>query len=227
MKKTIFATILASAISAHAATVVTAVLTYSGGAGTISSGGVQVGTFTFAADDVIVSTTSADTLIVEHNIANGSADFQFVVTMTDADFSITGNDWFSTSIAPDGGTAAVGGRNTTIDISANSGTGYAIGQANWAYDGVATTGATSGTYTAGDIITSELTSSATTPLTTDDMWSITGADGDSILTVAKNGPNSAGRENFGLTIELTQVPEPSSAALLGLGGLALLIRRRR
>jgi hypothetical protein len=47
----------------------------------------------------------------------------------------------------------------------------------------------------------------------------------SFLTIA---PQSGGQATLtAYTIELTAVPEPSSTALLGLGALALLIRRRR
>ncbi|WP_240610614.1 PEP-CTERM sorting domain-containing protein [Rubritalea profundi] len=41
------------------------------------------------------------------------------------------------------------------------------------------------------------------------------------------GPNSSGTSAYIDDISLTQVPEPSSAALLGLGGLALILRRRK
>lgn len=58
--------------------------------------------------------------------------------------------------------------------------------------------------------------------------------GDETLVISaapQNGPGSNVQRvaledvNFGIDVEV--IPEPSSAALLGLGGLALLSRRRR
>ena len=46
------------------------------------------------------------------------------------------------------------------------------------------------------------------------------------VTIAANGPGT-NREAFTIQIEASQIPEPSSTALLGLGGLALLARRKR
>lgn len=42
-----------------------------------------------------------------------------------------------------------------------------------------------------------------------------------------NGPGGFGEDGFVDSIRVDVVPEPSSAALLGLGGLSLLLRRRR
>jgi hypothetical protein len=41
------------------------------------------------------------------------------------------------------------------------------------------------------------------------------------------GANSTGAQLNALLVHTTAVPEPSSAALLGLGGLALILRRRK
>lgn len=60
---------------------------------------------------------------------------------------------------------------------------------------------------------------------------------DSVATVALNGSNAlvldlttdagGGYRLQGLALEVAAVPEPSSTALLGLGGLALILRRRK
>lgn len=55
------------------------------------------------------------------------------------------------------------------------------------------------------------------------------SSGDTLLvgfTVNVNGGGD-GADISSLEVELTPVPEPSSAALLGLGGLALILRRRK
>ncbi|QQL46089.1 PEP-CTERM sorting domain-containing protein [Sulfuriroseicoccus oceanibius] len=55
---------------------------------------------------------------------------------------------------------------------------------------------------------------------------VTGVTGDlSITTPVRNGSTRSSIAGF--TVEYTAVPEPSSAALLGLGGLALILRRRK
>ncbi len=57
------------------------------------------------------------------------------------------------------------------------------------------------------------------PSTTESIFGFTGPD---IADVLAPGPDPLIPE-----LELTTVPEPSSAALLGLGGLALILRRRK
>jgi len=53
-------------------------------------------------------------------------------------------------------------------------------------------------------------------------------DADDTITWTSSGTNGGVRSlNFGITVDTEAIPEPSSAALLGLGGLALLIRRKR
>jgi len=48
------------------------------------------------------------------------------------------------------------------------------------------------------------------------------------FTLAVTGPTETGGNNIALnSLTLTSVPEPSAGALLGLGGLALILRRRK
>jgi len=55
---------------------------------------------------------------------------------------------------------------------------------------------------------------------------VTGVSGDlTITTPVRNGSTRSSVAGF--TVEYTAVPEPSSAALLGMGGLALILRRRK
>lgn len=228
MKKAIITILAASTISAQATTIVPAVLTFSGGSGTISTGGVQVGTFTLSTNPPAVA-VDGDTLHFEAS----AGTYQMITVMTNADYFISGNNWGSTAYDIDGSITTIGGSNIAGDFSVNSGTEYSIGQADFYYNGVITTGAISGSYVADDIITSIYTAQANSPLTADGMWTISGANADSILTIGSSIDPSAssngalGRESVFLQIELSQVPEPTSAALLGLGGLALLARRRR
>jgi len=51
--------------------------------------------------------------------------------------------------------------------------------------------------------------------------------GNSLTYEAQEGEFLAEHGALQLTLDITQVPEPSSTALLGLGGLALLARRKR
>lgn len=57
------------------------------------------------------------------------------------------------------------------------------------------------------------------------------ASGDIVFTITREGSGSASRAtaiNFGsITESVAEAPEPSSAALFGLGSLALILRRRR
>jgi hypothetical protein len=65
---------------------------------------------------------------------------------------------------------------------------------------------------------------------------LTGDDSDATWTitldslVADSTITATGGDNFrinGVTLQLSSVPEPSAAALIGLAGLALILRRRR
>ncbi|MGJ8678659.1 MAG: PEP-CTERM sorting domain-containing protein [Akkermansiaceae bacterium] len=74
------------------------------------------------------------------------------------------------------------------------------------YGNRATLDGTSGVAAASNVAWGELTGTAVQTIT----WSA-----------------SAAREAFNFSVDTAVVPEPSSAALLGLGGLALLARRKR
>jgi len=62
---------------------------------------------------------------------------------------------------------------------------------------------------------------------TTDLSSITGAQSVEIRIALGDNSSSNSKASFIQGIQLTTVPEPSSAALLGLGGLALILRRRK
>jgi len=62
----------------------------------------------------------------------------------------------------------------------------------------------------------------------DDTYTLGGSDDLGQILVGGIGPNaSTGTSTTASTFQLQQIPEPSSVALLGLGSLALLARRKR
>jgi len=78
----------------------------------------------------------------------------------------------------------------------------------------------SAAYTAGDILQTD--NNDDTP---EDAWVITASGLNQ--TLSYGGVNGASLSTENYEVEFSFVPEPSSAALLGLGGLALIARRRR
>ena len=57
---------------------------------------------------------------------------------------------------------------------------------------------------------------------------VTGANGEALtLSLGQSGGNGEYLAIDNLTFDQVTIPEPSSVALLGLGGLGVLLRRRR
>lgn len=135
-------------------------------------------------------------------------------TTTDATISLTNNT---------GGSYIITG--FAVDMASNSAGNATLGGIT--AGGVAVTGLGSVTYTA--------LGSAGSNVNYDDLsWNFTVANGGAGVTLA-NGQTltfSLGRSaNVATSYDniafIGQIPEPSSTALLGLGGLALVLRRRR
>ncbi len=67
-------------------------------------------------------------------------------------------------------------------------------------------------------------------LATDNTFTFTATNASETLSItfnATNGASPTGIDSTNFRVTPVQVPEPSSAALLGLGGLALILRRRK
>ena len=115
--------------------------------------------------------------------------------------------------------------NTPYEITLYSYDGY--------FDGGATTfGAKVGSDTSGPTIVTQTIAAAGTPTANDDMaytgtW--TSTTGTLDLTASSGATNIVRVNGFEISaITVTApVPEPSTTALLGLGGLALILRRRK
>ena len=62
-------------------------------------------------------------------------------------------------------------------------------------------------------------------------WALNIANGTQLSFVYEAGldesVNSVGDEGLAFDVQISEIPEPSCACLLGLGGLSLLVRRRR
>ena len=129
----------------------------------------------------------------------------------------------TTMVARIGLGSGSGGRGTVNGYTADGGTDWADGSLLWAKDSIwgtdsqalvtLTLGAsdfTVGNSVAGADVTGNAYVNAATTF-------------DSIVFTATDSKAGWGVDN----ISITAVPEPSSAALLGLGGLALILRRRK
>jgi hypothetical protein len=79
--------------------------------------------------------------------------------------------------------------------------------------------------TTGDLFSEAFTFSGTTY--TDYHKEFTATNAGATLRFEENSTNSKGRDPFLDAVSVTAVPEPSSVALLGLGGLTLILRRRK
>ncbi|MBT8037287.1 MAG: PEP-CTERM sorting domain-containing protein [Verrucomicrobiae bacterium] len=100
-------------------------------------------------------------------------------------------------------------QNTSSYLGAVSGSAPASGFSTWQI-----------IYTVGDDVLDADGAGAGTATTFD-----TGVLGDDIALRFQGATNSASIDN--VSIDISVVPEPSTTALLGLGGLALILRRRK
>jgi len=204
---------------------------------TTSVGGGATAPYQAAASDVTGVTTG--TFQWRPVIDNDNGDFATIgysISITDSNYSLSSAQWGSGNASGIlGGNATNAGSNTgsiptfnsgiinftestgaDITFTGNQGATYTI--TNNGSNLVTLTGVSSGTgvtyngqdfghYFATDVIT--------------------GLASDFTLTNASTANNNVQAESLALQLSFTQVPEPTSAALLGLGGLALLGRRKR
>jgi len=218
-----------------------ATITFDIAGGNILSDGVDIGDFTLTTTNFTGSTISnalvTDGIYIGAGGAGGTSPiaiggtstFTFTVTSLDAPYSLVSVGLRSTSLIGDaevntndpGQGFNVGNPGSDVSFSFSETVAFSVGTPNIA---LPVGDPSSGTLTAGDDITFLTGPSGNYQ---DDSLSVVfdgAAVGSAFTTSIASTGNSAG-EAF--IISAVIVPEPSSAALLGLGGLALIIRRKR
>ncbi len=224
MKITNLLLVAATAATAQAATITS---TSSLTGGTIFADGSAIGTYTLT-----TNAASATNAVGGNGVRfNGSVGINTIVTTVDVTLTegvVVGENTFSLdSITWGANTNATNfgaGQGNDVAISLDvDGTISTAGISDFDLDGVRLSDPFSGDYTAGSVLAGGNNND-----TNAENWSITGFGSTQTLSYgAETGGIAA--EDYGLVfnISATPIPEPSSAALLGLGGLALLARRKR
>ena len=226
MKKTLMASaaVFALAVGANAATLTFDTLSVGNGYDvTFDADGGQVVTgtgHTASTSSWVMQFTNLDILG-----DGGAYDGTITIGVTTSDSGLNVNDNGSTSRFRIGGneTLTLTGATLVLSDSVGSMNENLASSLNVSFGGFTRTfdagglgaGNTGGTYTGEGI---------TTPIVIDtDPVEIPGGT----LNLTANTTRSANLFGIGGDFTVTAVPEPSSAALLGLGGLALILRRRK
>ena len=147
-----------------------------------------------------------DDLVFFNNNVNGS------MTITLGDLS-AGTYQFTSYSYANGPVGNPGfGDSGIADVSVNTGGGFVDTGLN----------VTMGANANPDLTTADLETNSTVT------FQFTVANDNDQVSILYNGLAANGGDTFGINgFELTAVPEPSTTALLGLGGLALFLRRRK
>lgn len=241
MKTTQTTALLALALSATAAQAVTIAVT--GAANSTAVGSSDFGSFAateLVADDTANAAAAADRRIT-YSIsgltidADGTADdsifINFLVTTDGQNIQTSGatqSGWLSS-----GGTSMnSNGDQLTIAFESISTTLSGGGSAtNLSFDGFSAV--SWGSWAAGHVAVVNGVSNAYVDGTTDKTQATSGNSLETVYDTAANtgaalDANGSWRaEGWNFSVSVDTVPEPSSTALLGLGGLALILRRRK
>lgn len=214
MKNTLLLLISSVAVS-NAAVVYSTTYANNSGSGSIFADGVAIGTFTV--------TTPYNSVNDGVGVAfNGSQTGTSVATtvsvsITDSQYYLVSMDWG----ANDGAGALGIGGGSTWGVALDTDATVSTSVGTWTIGGSAITTATA--YTADDVLS---TGGIVANPHVENAYLFAGAVGDTQTLTYTTDTNLA-QEQYYVNFNLDVVPEPTSAALLGLGGLALLARRKR
>lgn len=192
-------------------------------AGTIFADGSGIGTFTVVGtDDISQNTVLGVVFNPALNTSGASATASVAVNITDAGHTLDSVTWRSFA-----NSGAIGGNAGQLQVSLDAaGTATVNGDLAWTLGGSALTANSGTAYAANTALYAADTSSNLS--TTDSQWSIVTSAATSELSYGPGDTTPLYNESFGFTLAFSEVvPEPSSTALLGLGAVSLLARRKR
>ncbi len=217
MKNTLLLFASTMAISS-AAVITTATYTNNAGSGAIFADGVQVGTFTVTTPYSSTLSSTGDGVEFFGAQVGTSNSTTVDVTITDGNFSFVSMTWGTHE-----GTGGQGiGGGTIMGVALDTDATVSTSVGSWDIGGAAIT--TPVAYTAGEVLT---TAGIVSSPHSRDSFLFTGATATTQTITYTTDSLDLAQERYYVSFELDAIPEPSSAALLGLGGLALVARRKR
>lgn len=198
---------------------------------TDTTNGQQIGTYTTSGSGMGPGTTTGFDITPGPN--KGTVTSTYTLVITNSDYTLASVVWASRgSLTKLGGGAASKGQGLagfSVDTAGTLTTGAGTTSQMWTLASTPIANGTPTAYTSGDQF---VHSSSNNLVTDDDHWEVvatTPSLSGTLTTSLASGDLSLVNESARVTFafDYNPVPEPSSTALFGLGGLALMARRKR